>query len=193
MANQSFTGLLEQVRSCRLCEPALPEGARPVFQLHPKAKIVIVGQAPGRRVHQSGIPFDDVSGDRLRDWMGIDKTTFYNPEQIAILPMGLCYPGTGKQGDLPPRPECAPAWHSQLLEQLVDPQLMLVIGHYAHHYHLDKQETVTELVQAWQDVWPEKLPLPHPSPRNNIWLKKNTWFEQDVIPALQHRVNSLIK
>ncbi len=171
-------------------------GPRPVVQADSKARILIVGQAPGRKVHETGIPFNDPSGDRLRDWMGIDKDIFYDAAQIALLPMGFCYPGTGKSGDLPPRPECAEAWREKLLAGLPKIQLTLVIGQYAHRYHLAGRQlkTLTETVKAWKDFSGEGLiPLPHPSPRNNIWLKKNEWFEKDVLPALKSQVKKLIK
>lgn len=188
-----FIKLIDQVRHCTLCAEHLPHGVRPVLQIHPNAKILIAGQAPGRKVHESGIPFDDASGDRLRDWMGINKETFYNPEKIAILPMGFCYPGTGKSGDLPPRPESAVAWREKLMQQLPQLELILAIGQYAQAYHLaEKKKTLTETVLNWQDYLvadgPAILPLPHPSPRNNIWLKRNPWFVTDVLPALKKQI-----
>ena len=189
----SWQNLLTEVRQCTLCEPELPMGARPVVQLHPNAKILVAGQAPGRRVHASGKPFDDPSGDRLRQWMGIDKATFYDAEKLAIIPMGLCYPGTGKSGDLPPRPECAPAWRQKLLQQLPNLELTLAIGQYAQSWHIDEpKQTLTERVKNWESYWPEVLPLPHPSPRNNLWLKRNPWFEDSIIPTLQERVAVLL-
>ncbi len=189
----SWQNLLTEVRQCTLCEPELPMGARPVVQLHPNAKILVAGQAPGRRVHASGKPFDDPSGDRLRQWMGIDKATFYDAEKLAIIPMGLCYPGTGKSGDLPPRPECAPAWRQKLLQQLPNLELTLAIGQYAQSWHIDEpKQTLTERVKNWESYWPELLPLPHPSPRNNLWLKRNPWFEDSIIPTLQERVAVLL-
>lgn len=192
-----FIKLIDQVRQCTLCAEYLPHGVRPVVQIHPNAKILIAGQAPGRKVHESGIPFDDASGDRLRDWMGVNKETFYNPEKIAILPMGFCYPGTGKSGDLPPRPECAVAWREKLMQQLPQLELILAIGQYAQAFHLpEKKKTLKETVLNWQDYFvadgPAILPLPHPSPRNNIWLKRNGWFEKEVIPELKQRVHSLL-
>jgi len=192
----NLKNLLEEIRGCRLCEEHLPLGPRPVVQADKKARILIVGQAPGRKVHETGIPFNDPSGDRLRDWMGIDKAIFYDARQIALLPMGFCYPGTGKSGDLPPRPECAEAWREKLLAGLPKVQLTLVIGQYAHKYHLGERQskTLTETVKAWREFSQEGLlPLPHPSPRNNIWLKKNEWFEKDVLPALKAQVKKLIK
>jgi len=189
----SWQKLLTEVRQCTLCEPELPMGARPVVQLHPNAKILVAGQAPGRRVHASGKPFDDPSGDRLRQWMGIDKSTFYDAEKLAIIPMGLCYPGTGKSGDLPPRAECAPAWRHKLLEQLPNLELTLAIGQYAQSWHIDEpKQTLTERVKNWEHYWPDVLPLPHPSPRNNLWLKRNPWFEDAVIPTLQKRIAELV-
>lgn len=189
----SWQKLLTEVRQCTLCEPELPMGARPVVQLHPNAKILVAGQAPGRRVHASGKPFDDPSGDRLRQWMGIDKSAFYDAEKLAIIPMGLCYPGTGKSGDLPPRPECAPAWRNKLLEQLPNLELTLAIGQYAQSWHIDEpKQTLTERVKNWEHYWPDVLPLPHPSPRNNLWLKRNPWFEDAVIPTLQKRIAELV-
>jgi uracil-DNA glycosylase len=188
-----FSTLVEDVRACSICAPHLPHGVRPVLQIDPEAAILIAGQAPGRKVHETGIPFNDASGDRLREWMGVSKATFYNAKKIAILPMGFCYPGTGKTGDLPPRPECAIAWRDRLLAQLSRLQLTLVVGQYAHSYHLPANKmTVTDTVKSWQDYWPILLPLPHPSPRNILWLKRNPWFEAEVIPVLRKRINELL-
>ncbi|WP_338524775.1 uracil-DNA glycosylase family protein [Pseudomonas batumici] len=186
--------LLEDVRACEICAEFLPLGPRPVLQMHGSAKILIAGQAPGSKVHKTGIPFDDPSGDRLRDWMGIDRATFYDETRIAILPMGFCYPGKGKSGDLPPRPECAATWRAKLLARMPDIQLTLVIGQYAQNWHLrdSAKASLTETVQAWQEYWPNVLPLPHPSPRNNIWLKRNAWFETQVLPALRARVERIL-
>ncbi len=182
--------LTVEIRACTLCAHALPMGPRPVLQVSESARILIVGQAPGIRVHQTGVPFDDPSGNRLRAWMGIDKNVFYDAEKIAIVPMGFCYPGTGKSGDLPPRPECAPTWRAKLLDQLPQISLTLVIGQYAQAWHLGRlaKDNLTETVKAWQEFGRHVIPLPHPSPRNNIWLKKNPWFEQEVIAALQQQV-----
>ncbi len=190
---QPLSHLLTEVRKCTLCQASLPHEPRPVVQLASNAKILIVGQAPGRKVYESGIPFDDASGNRLREWMGISRDDFYDPEKIAIIPMGFCFPGTGKSGDLPPRPECALAWRDQLLEQLKQIELTLVIGQYAQSYQFGKdKQIVTELVRSWRSYWPRILPLPHPSPRNNIWLRKNSWFEKEVLPPLQSRVCTII-
>ena len=191
---ENFEALLESVRACTICAAHLPLGPRPIVQIHPKSKILIASQAPGRVVHETGIPFNDLSGDRLRNWMGINRAIFYDAEKIAILPMGFCYPGTGTSGDLPPRPECAPAWRTQLLARLPDLQLILAIGKYAQDWHLGNQQKVnlTEIVKNWYEYWPKLLPLPHPSPRNNIWLKKNAWFEQTVVPVLRKRVSDIL-
>jgi uracil-DNA glycosylase len=189
----SLASLLAEVRGCTLCAQHLPLGPRPVVQVHSSARILVAGQAPGRKVHETGVPFDDASGDRLRAWLGVSRETFYDARQIAILPMGFCYPGTGKSGDLPPRPECAPAWREKLLARLKGLELTLVIGQYAQDYHLpDAGESLTEVVRAWRKHWPRVLPLPHPSPRNNIWLKKNPWFEAELLPVLRDRVAKVL-
>lgn len=182
--------LLAEVRRCTLCADHLPQRPRPVLQLGATARILVAGQAPGRRVDLSGIPFDDPSGDRLRDWMGVDKGTFYDPNAIALLPMGFCYPGTGPGGDLPPRPECAATWRARLLAQLPRVELVLAIGRHAQVWHLGPaaRATLTDTVRDWQGYGPGLLPLPHPSPRNNRWLRNNPWFEQDVLPTLRERV-----
>jgi uracil-DNA glycosylase len=185
--------LLARVRACRLCEPELPLGARPVLQLHPDARILIAGQAPGRKVHETGVPFDDPSGARLREWLGIERERFYDPRTVALLPMGFCYPGTGKNGDLPPRPECAATWRQPLLDHLPRLELTLVLGQYAQAWHLDgRRESVTVRVRNWRRHWPSVVPLPHPSPRNNRWLAQNPWFESDVLPVLRARIKALL-
>ncbi|MCP4983109.1 MAG: uracil-DNA glycosylase family protein [Gammaproteobacteria bacterium] len=185
--------LLARVRQCRICESDLPLGSRPVLQCSASAKILIAGQAPGSKVHVSGVPFDDPSGNRLRDWLGISRETFYDASQVAILPMGFCYPGTGKSGDLPPRPECAPEWRGSLLTHLKQLQMILVLGQYAQHYHFEtKLASLTERVKSWRDYWPLVVPLPHPSPRNNRWLKQNPWFEEELLPELQKRVIQIL-
>ncbi len=191
--------LLQQVRQCHHCEDQLPLGPNPVVQIHPSARLLIIGQAPGTRVHASGIPWNDPSGDRLRQWLAMDRETFYNPQQVAIMPMGFCYPGKGPSGDLPPRPECAPLWHQQLLQHLPNLQLTLLIGQYAQRHYLPghsgraNKATLTERVRDWQAFIPDQLPLPHPSPRNRRWLQQNPWFEQKVVPWLQSRVKQLFE
>ena len=190
----SLASLLAEVRACTLCAEHLPLGPRPVLQMHASARILIAGQAPGRKVHETGIPFDDASGDRLRNWLGVSREVFYDARQVAILPMGFCFPGTGKSGDLPPRPECAPAWRVPLLSHLKHLKLTLVIGQYAMAYHLPHEAgTLTEIVQTWQKYWPHTVPLPHPSPRNNRWLKRNPWFEKDLVPLLQSRISGILE
>ena len=185
--------LLEEVRACTVCAEHLPHGPRPVLQFSDRARILIAGQAPGRRVHESGVPFDDPSGDRLRQWMGVDRDTFYDPDHIAILPMGFCYPGAGRSGDLPPRPECAPTWRSRLLDHGESVRLTLVLGQYAQRYHLEMRGgSLTETVRQWKDHWPDAVPLPHPSPRNRGWFKRNPWFEEEVLPALRERVSAVL-
>jgi len=195
MSSMALKTLLQDIRACQICEPYLLGGVRPVVQANGSAKILIAGQAPGRKVHESGVPFDDLSGDRLRLWMGINKEIFYDAGKIAILPMGFCFPGTGKSGDLPPRPECASQWRQQLLSQLPNIKLTLVIGMYAMKYHLpnNPQKTITDTVKTWRDFAPNVIPLPHPSPRNNIWLRKNPWFETDVLPNLKMRVQKNLR
>ncbi|XKY37829.1 uracil-DNA glycosylase family protein [Enterovibrio sp. 27052020O] len=188
----ALNSLLSDVAKCRLCVDHLPLGPRPVVQAAPSAKLLIIGQAPGTRVHETGIPWNDPSGDRLREWLQIDKTQFYDPDQIAIMPMGFCYPGRGKSGDLPPRPECAPTWHQAIKQHLPDVTLTLLIGDYAQrHYLNNKPRTLTQTVQANARWAPDFIALPHPSPRNNLWLKKNPWFEQETLPQLRIRIDQL--
>jgi len=188
------TGLIEAVRGCAVCAAHLPAGPRPVLQVHPAARILIAGQAPGRKVHESGVPFDDASGERLRQWMGVTREVFYDATRVAILPMGFCYPGTGRSGDLPPRPECAPLWRQQLLQHMLHVELTLVIGDHAQRWHLPGSgaSTVTGTVARWRSHWPAVVPMPHPSPRNNIWLKINPWFVAEVVPALQARIAQVL-
>ena len=172
----------------------LPFEPKPIVRPSRTAKIIIVGQAPGTKVHETGIPWNDPSGNKLREWMGIDKEVFYDDKRVAIMPTGFCYPGRGKSGDLPPRPECAPTWHPQLLELMPQIELMLLIGMYSQKYYLQEnnKKTLTETVKAWKEYSPFYLPMPHPSPRNKLWLKKNTWFESSVVPQLKRRVKKLI-
>jgi uracil-DNA glycosylase len=186
--------LMADIRACTICQDHLPLGPHPILQVAGSAKILIAGQAPGKKVHESGVPFDDQSGERLRSWLGLTSEQFYDSKKVAILPMGFCYPGAGVSGDAPPRPECAKEWREKVLNHLSKVGLVLVIGKYALDYHLaDKQkENLTETVKAWREYWPNQVPMPHPSPRNNIWLRKNPWFEKEVIPSIQARVKDLI-
>lgn len=179
--------LLKEIESCTVCSSFFLHDPRPVVRATDNSKILIIGQAPGRRVHESGIPWDDPSGKNLRDWMGLSNDLFYNPDKVALIPMGFCYPGSGKSGDLPPRPECAPLWHQKLLSQFKSLQLTLLIGQYAQKYYLksDAKKNLTETVRNFKDYLPNYIPLPHPSPRNRLWLKKNPWFEDDLLPELK--------
>lgn len=190
-----LTALFEQARACRLCAAALPHGCRPVLRGSPSARLLIVGQAPGARVHATGIPWNDPSGDRLRQWLAMDRTAFYDESRIAIVPMGLCYPGTApKGGDYPPRPECAPLWHPPLRTALTGVRLTLLVGSYAQAHYLGnrRKRTMTDTVAAWREYLPEFLPLPHPSWRNTAWLKKNPWFDAELVPALRRRVEEAL-
>lgn len=186
--------LLNEIRSCTICAQFLPEGPRPIVAGSSQSKLLIIGQAPGRRVHESGIPWNDPSGDHLRSWLNMDKDTFYDENSVALMPMGFCYPGTGKSGDLPPRPECAENWHFKMIEGLNGVKLTLLVGQYAQKYYLQKRfkSNLTETVRSYKEFEPEFLPLPHPSPRNRIWMKKNAWFEKEVLPLLQKRVAQLL-
>ncbi|MGZ2368987.1 uracil-DNA glycosylase family protein [Ancylomarina sp. YFZ004] len=187
--------LIKEIRNCRICESNLPLGPRPIFAAHPQSKIVIIGQAPGLVVHKTGIPWDDKSGDNLRNWMGITNESFYNVENIALIPMGFCYPGKGKSGDNPPRKECAPQWHNILLSQIEKPELIILIGKYAQEYYLESKskKTLTETVKNYNEYLTEYFVLPHPSPRNNIWMKKNEWFLNKVVPKLKLRIERILK
>ncbi len=185
--------LLQEIRSCTICAEFLPEGPNPIVAGTEQSSLLIIGQAPGRRVHESGIPWNDPSGDQLRDWLDMDKRTFYDANQVALMPMGFCYPGTGKSGDLPPRPECAPNWHLKLLEALKGVKLTLLVGQYAQKYYLQNRfkTNLTETVRSYLDFTPKFLPLPHPSPRNRIWMKRNEWFGKEVLPYLKEKVKQL--
>lgn len=184
----TLSDLLQEVRACRLCAEMLPMEPRPVVQAAASARLLIVGQAPGLKVHETGIPFNDPSGDRLRDWLGMERDEFYDPARVAILPMGFCYPGRGQSGDNPPRPECATAWRQRLLAELPAIELTLLVGRYAQDWHLGKGCSLTERVKHWRDFGLQCIPLPHPSPRNNIWLRRNPWFEQSLLPELRQRI-----
>lgn len=187
--------LLKDIRQCTICEAHLPLGPRPIVSAHKDSKIVIIGQAPGLKVHTTGIPWDDPSGKQLRKWLDVTDELFYNETKIALVPMGFCYPGKGKSGDLPPRPECAPQWHQKLLDQMPNLQLVILIGMYSQKYYLKKKakRTLTETVAEYKTYLPNYFPLPHPSPRNRFWLTKNPWFEKEVIPELQEKVSQILE
>lgn len=186
--------LLSEIKNCNVCAHALPLGPNPVVSAHPQARIMIVGQAPGVKVHQTGIPWNDASGGQLRKWLGVGEDVFYDPTKIALVPMGFCYPGKGNSGDLPPRKECAPLWHERLIDHMEHINLILLVGQYAQRYYLGNwtKNNLTETVRSYRDYLPTYMPLPHPSPRNGYWTRKNTWFETEVLPALQHQVNEML-
>lgn len=186
--------LLNNIRACKICEEHLPLGPRPIVQCSEDSKILIIGQAPGTKVHQSGIPWDDASGRELRKWLNVDSESFYNVDYFGIMPMGFCYPGKGKSGDLPPRPECAAEWHHKLKSKLSGVKLTLLIGQYAQRHYLKGgfKENLTKTVQAYEEYLPDYIPLPHPSPRNRFWLTKNPWFKEELIPILQEKVFSIL-
>lgn len=191
----SLEAIVAAARDCRLCDAHLPLGPRPVLRAEEGARLMIIGQAPGTRVHESGVPWDDRSGERLRDWLRIPSETFYDPGRVAIVPMGFCYPGVdARGGDKPPRPECAPLWHPPLRAALPAVELTLLVGLYAQRHYLGKarKASLTETVRAWQEYQPAFLPLPHPSWRNTAWLKKNPWFESDLLPVLRRQVKAMV-
>jgi len=177
-----------------MCSEHLPLGPRPVFQADPAARILVVGQAPGTAVHNTGIPFNDPSGDRLRKWMGVDRETFYDAKKCAVIPMGFCYPGRGKGGDLPPRPECARTWRAELLSHLTRIELTICVGRYAIDWHLQppRNTSLSDIVQDWRSHWPRLVPLPHPSPRNTKWLRDRPWVEAEIVPVLQSHIRALL-
>ena len=188
--------LVDEVRHCRVCAGHLPLGPRPVLQVSSTARLLICGQAPGTKVHATGLPFNDPSGDRLRDWMGIDRATFYDARRVAIVPMGFCYPGRdARGGDKPPRPECAPLWRPRLLPLLKKVELTLLVGSYAQSWHLGRRRKrdLTATVRAWRDYVPDYLPLPHPSWRNTGWLRRHRWFEDEILPYLRREVQRLVE
>lgn len=187
--------LLEEILGCRICQDHLQLGVNPVLAAHETSKIILIGQAPGLKVHQSGIPWDDMSGRRLRQWLNVSDETFYDAKNIALIPMGFCYPGKGKSGDLPPRKECAEAWHEQLMVKMQEAELVLLVGQYAQKYYLKEKakKNLTETVSNYESYLPKYFPLPHPSPRNRFWLSKNPWFEEEVIPKLQEEVSRLLR
>lgn len=187
--------LIRKIKNCQECKPYLVDGTNPVLRVSAQSKIVIIGQAPGRIVHESGVPWEDKSGDRLREWLGVTNEIFCDPYHFGIVPMGFCFPGSGKSGDLAPRKECAPLWHQSIFDKMQEVKLTLLIGSYAQKYYLGKsvKKNLTETVSSYEEYLPEFLPLPHPSPRNNIWLKKNPWFEKEVLRFLQKKIQETLR
>jgi uracil-DNA glycosylase len=195
MDRKPFDDLMLELRACRLCEAHLPLGPRPVMRGWPTSRLLIISQAPGTRVHETGISFNDRSGDRLRLWLGIDRTAFYDESKVAILPMGLCYPGVDRQGgDRPPRPECAPLWHPRVLSVMPEIKLTLLVGSYALKRYLPAmaKRSMTEIIQDWRQFRPAYFVLPHPSWRNTGWLKRNPWFDEEILPALRLAVSETL-
>jgi len=193
VASRSLQYLLTEVRACKVCAEYLDHEPRPVVQAGSRARIVIIGQAPGRRVHESGVPWDDPSGRTLRHWLGLTDAQFYDPDVVALVPMGFCYPGSAASGDKPPRPECAPLWHERLLVELPDDRLSVIIGTYAQKRYIDdRRKNLTETVANWRSYLPDRVVLPHPSPRNQHWLTRNPWFEAETLPAVRDRVSGFL-
>lgn len=194
MREDKLWALLRQVRSCQACAVHLPHGPRPVVQAGEHARLLIVGQAPGRRVHETGIPWNDSSGDRLREWLQLPREAFYDPQRVAIMPLAFCYPGKGKSGDLPPRRECASLWHARLRDAMPAVRLTLLIGRYAQEFYLrdNGKRTLTETVATYEEYLPAYFPLPHPSPRNQSWWRSKPWFANDVLPVLRKRIESVL-
>lgn len=186
--------LLREIRACRVCEHELPFGPRPIVQAHPEACLLIIGQAPGLKAHESGVPWNDASGDRLREWLGLTREIFYDQRSVAVVPMGFCYPGRAKSGDAPPRKECFGLWHGHLLQRLKNIRLSLLVGNHAQGSYLGPAsgENATETIRRWREYLPHYLPLPHPSPRNNIWLSRNPWFAAEVLPEVRRLVAALM-
>ena len=185
--------LIAKINECVVCKSFLPHAPRPVVQLSSLSKILIISQAPGKRVHESGIPWNDASGDTLRQWLNVDKETFYDAEKFAFMPMSFCYPGKGKSGDLAPRNECAPVWHSEILKEILKPEVTLLIGQYAHKHYLNSREGLTSDVKGFRRFLPQFFPLPHPSPRNFNWMRINPWFSDEVLPYLQQITEAILK
>lgn len=191
----SFHTLQKEISRCEICSEHLPLGPRPVIQFASKSRIVIVGQAPGTKVHETGIPWDDPSGDHLREWLRVSRDAFYDPDSFALVPMGFCYPGKAKSGDAPPRPECAPQWHESVFDAIAPDPLLLLCGQYAQQHYLgaSRKKTLTETVRSFQEYGARTIPLPHPSWRSRIWMKKNPWFEAKLLPVLRRRVKKRLR
>lgn len=186
--------ILEEARACTICASSLPLGPKPLLAAHPSARILIIGQAPGRATHEAGIPWQDRSGDRLREWLGVTREQFYDPRQVALVPTGFCYPGSGKAGDLPPRPECAPLWHPRILPLLKQLEVTIYLGSYAFEAHwAARYRNLSEAVQNFQALLPRQIVLPHPSPRNGIWASQRPWFQAELLPALRSRVKEALE
>jgi len=194
MESKDLQQLLLEVKQCQVCKAHLPLLPKPVLRVEKEARILLVGQAPGTRVHESGKDWDDKSGENLRRWLRVENEVFYDSQLFAVVPIGLCYPGRGKSGDLPPRKECAPLWHDKILAHLPNLELIILIGAYAQKYYLGKKRkrTLTETVKAFRSYLPHYFVLPHPSPRNNIWQRKNPWFVDEVIPELQIKIREIV-
>ena len=194
MPGDAFESVLADVRACRACAGALPHAPRPVLQASPSARVLIIGQAPGSKVHASGVPWDDDSGDRLRDWTGLPREAFYDPARVAIVPMGFCYPGKGRSGDLPPRKECAPLWHERLLAGMPEVRLTLLVGQYAHKAYLPRElrGSLTEAVRRYAEAPDGVIPLPHPAWRSHLWMQRHPWFEAQVLPVLRRKVQEAL-
>jgi len=184
--------LLCKIRDCKLCKEHLPLGPRPIIEASNNSKIVLISQAPGRIVHESGIAWKDQSGKKLREWLGVNEKTFYKADNFAVLPMGFCYPGKANTGDLPPRKECAPLWHDAVWKELENVQLKIIIGSYAANYYLGKNKNLTQKVQNYKEYLPEFWTIPHPSPVNRFWRMKNSWFEAEVVPKLQDKIAEIL-
>jgi uracil-DNA glycosylase len=191
---KTMQDLLQNIRQCTICKEYLPLGPRPIVEAHKNSRIILISQAPGRVAHQSGIAWDDAGGKRLREWLGVTEDVFYNPKNFAIMPMGFCYPGKGKSGDLPPRLECAPQWHELMWKEFANVELVILVGMYSQKRYLKEnaKHTLTETVASFQDYLPTYFPLPHPSPRNRFWLTKNPWFEEEVLPALKNKISEYV-
>lgn len=192
----TVSSLLRNIRACTICASALENGPNPVVQFAKSSRLVIVGQAPGVKVHESGVPWHDASGDRLRDWTGLSLGEFYDPKKVALVPMGFCYPGKGRSGDLPPRPECAPQWHDRVFDLLVEKRLVLLVGSFAQSRYLagaGAKKNLTDAVREFSSYGPSCFPLPHPSWRSGIWMKRNPWFEAEVLPPLRKAVRAALR